>query len=172
LSLFEIAKRRYSVRKYTNKKVEDEKLKKILEIARIAPTGVNAQPVRLIVVREEAGLEKLSKGARIYKAPLAIIVCADHTEAWVRSFDQKNIIDIDASIATDHMMLMATELGLGTVWVCSFDPKSIRQEFRLPPNIEPINILVIGYAAGEPASSERHNQTRKPLKDIVFYETY
>ncbi len=70
------------------------------------------QPVHLIAVESKEGLEKISKGANIYNAPLAIIVCADHNKAWVRPFDQKQTGDIDAAILTDHMMLEATELGL------------------------------------------------------------
>lgn len=107
-----------SVRSYKNQKVEPEKLEQILEAAHVAPTAANLQPVHLIAVQSEEGLAKISKAAGIYNAPLAIIVCADHNKAWVRPFDQKQTGDIDASILTDHMMLQATELGLGTVWVC------------------------------------------------------
>lgn len=172
MSLLELAKCRYSVRQYTQNKVEEEKLLKILEIGRVAPSGHNTQPIKLIVVQEKSGFDKLKKGANIYGAPLAIIVCGDHKAAWVRSYDSKNIVDIDASIVTDHMMLQATELGLGTVWICNFDPKVIKQEFNLPDNIEPINILAVGYAAGNASSPDRHDKARKSLKDIVSYETY
>ena len=113
-----IAKQRMSVRDYKETKVEPEKLEQILEAAHVAPTAANLQPIRLIAVQSEEGLAKISKAANIYGAPLAIIVCADHDKAWVRPFDQKQTGDIDASILTDHMMLQATELGLGTVWVC------------------------------------------------------
>ena len=106
-----IAKQRMSVRDYKETKVEP-----------VAPTAANLQPIRLIAVQSEEGLAKISKAANIYGAPLAIIVCADHDKAWVRPFDQKQTGDIDASILTDHMMLQATELGLGTVWVCYFKP--------------------------------------------------
>ena len=117
-----IAKKRCSIRSYTDQKVEPEKLEKILEAAHVAPTAANLQPVHLIVVQSEEGLAKIGKAAGIYGAPLAIIVCADHDKAWVRPFDQKQTGDIDASILTDHMMLQATELGLGSVWVCYFKP--------------------------------------------------
>ena len=76
----------------------------------------------------------------------------------------------DAAILTDHMMLEATELGLGTVWVCYFQPDVIRKEFGLPDNLEPINILVIGYGNEEAADTERHEQLRIPLTDLVSYE--
>ena len=115
MDFLEIAKKRYSVRSYSDRKVEGEKLDKILQAAHIAPTAANLQPVHLIVVQEKDGLEKIGKGANIYGAPLAIIVCADHNKAWVRPFDKKKTSDIDASILTDHMMMEATELGLGAI---------------------------------------------------------
>lgn len=171
MDFLELAKRRYSVRKYKDKKVEKEKLLKILEAGRVAPTGANTQPQRLIVIQEEEGLEKLKKAANVFGAPLAIIVCGDHKPVWKRPFDGKDILDIDTSIVTDHMMLQATELGLGTLWVCYFDPAIIRKEFNLPENVEPVNILAVGYADGEAASPERHEKTRKPIEQTVYYET-
>lgn len=172
MNFLELAKKRYSVRKYESKKVEPDKLLKILEAGRVAPTAHNNQPVRLLVVQEPDGLEKLKKGARVYGAPVAIIVCGDRDTVWVRPYDSKNTIDIDASIVTAQMMLQATDLGLGTLWVCYFDPAVIRNEFNIPDNLEPINILVVGYAAGEAASPNRHDQARLPLQDIVSYETF
>jgi Nitroreductase len=171
MEFLELAKKRYSVRKYEDKKVEPEKLMKILEAARIAPTGANTQPQRLIVIQEKEGLDKLKKAANVYEAPLAIIVCGDHNPVWKRPFDGKDITDIDASIVTDHMMLQATELGLGSVWICYFNPEVLKKEFNIPDNIEPVNILAIGYATGEPASPDRHEKTRKPLEHIVYYES-
>ena len=166
-----IAKKRCSIRSYTERKVEAEKLDKILEAAHAAPTAANLQPVRLIAVQSEEGLAKLGKAANIYGAPLAIIVCADHSKAWVRPFDQKQTGDIDASILTDHMMLQATELDLGSVWVCYFKPDILRREFNLPANLEPVNILAIGYAGESPADPERHSQTRIPVSELVSYES-
>ena len=165
-----IAKKRCSIRSYTDKKVEPEKLEKILEAAYVAPTAANLQPVHLIAVQSEDGLAKIGKAANIYGAPLAIIVCADHNKAWVRPFDQKQTGDIDASILTDHMMLQATELGLGSVWVCYFKPDVLRREFDLPANLEPVNILVIGYAGENFSGPERHSQTRIPMSKLVSYE--
>ncbi len=170
MNFLELAKKRYSCRSYSNRKVEKEKLDLILEASRIAPTGINSQPQKLIVVQEEEGLNKISKAANIFNAPLAIIVCGDTNTAWVRPFDKKQITDIDVSIVTDYMMLQATELGLNTVWVCYFKPDVIKSEFNLQSNIEPINILVIGYGNDEPQSPERFSKMRKPLSQTVFYE--
>lgn len=170
MEFLDIAQNRYAVRSYNGKKVEPEKLNKILEAAYVAPSAANLQPVRLLVVQEEEGLAKISKAGNIYNAPLAIIVCADHSKAWVRPFDKKQTCDIDAAILTDHMMLQATELGLGSVWVCWFKPDVISNEFNLPANLEPINILVIGYSDMKPESPKRHATTRIPLSELVIYE--
>lgn len=170
MDFINIAKKRHSVRSYTSQKVEPEKLEQILEAAHVAPTAANLQPVHLIAVQSEEGLAKISKAAGIYNAPLAIIVCADHEKAWVRPFDQKQTGDIDASILTDHMMLQATELGLGTVWVCYFKPDVLREEFQLPDHLEPVNILVIGYSADKLADTERFDTQRIPMDELVSYE--
>ncbi len=168
MDFLELAKKRYSARKYDGKKVEEDKLEKILEAARIAPSGSNKQPVKLLVLKDAEGLEKVSKAARIYGAPLVIVACGDHNIAGVISFNNKSVVDIDTSIATDHMMMEATSLGLDSVWICSFDPAVITSEFDLPDNIEPINVLAIGYAVGEPASPNRHDKTRKSLDDLLL----
>lgn len=167
-----LAKKRYSVRAYTEQKVEKEKLEAILEAAHVAPTGANRQPQHLIVVQSDEGLNKIGKAANIYGAPLVIIVCSDTSKTWTRPFDGKKLTDIDASIITDHMMMEATELGLGSVWVCYFKPDVLKDEFQIPPNLEPINILVIGYAdtSREIAlSPERHNKTRKPISATISF---
>ena len=165
-----LAKKRYACRKYTTAKVEPEKLQRILEAARVAPTGANRQPQRLIVIRSDEGLARLARCARDFGAPCAVIVCADTSEAWVRRYDGKMIGDIDATIVTDHMMLAAAAEGLDTLWVCAFDPTALRREFALPEALEPVNILLIGYGDGEPAPAERHAETRKPLEATVRYE--
>lgn len=154
MSLLDIAKKRYSVRKYEDKPVEKEKLEKILACAHVAPTAANLQPVKLLVVQDKERLKSIAKAGNIYNAPLAIIVCADHSKAWTRPFDNKQ----------------TTELGLGTVWVCFFKPDVIKKEFQLPDNLEPINILAIGYGKGIAEDSERHSETRIPMEELVSYD--
>jgi len=165
----ELMLKRYSSRQYSDKKVEDEKLQKILEAAVAAPTACNNQPFKLLVIKSNEGLNKLKKASNTYDAPLAIIVCADHDSCWKRAFDNKKSAEIDASIVTDHMMMQATELGLGTVWICSFNPDILFEEFNIPKNLEPVNILIIGYASGEP--NPRHFQ-RKTVEEILINETF
>lgn len=170
MSVLDTAKARYSVRAYTDQAVEDEKLQKVLEIAHVAPTAANRQPVRLVVVRSSEGLSAVSESADIYGAPVVVVVCADISRAWKRPFDGMVTADIDASILTDHMMLMATELGLGSVWICYFKPDVLKQRLDLPENLEPVNILALGYSAEPPVDKDRHSQTRLPLDEIVQYK--
>ena len=169
MELLEIAKKRHSVRKYTGKEIEQEKLDKILEAAHVAPTAANMQPVRLIVVKSKEGLEKVGKAANIYQAPAAIVVCANKTKAWKRPFDGKITTDIDASILTDHMMLEATELGLGSVWINALltmcDDEEIRNQLKqwgIPERHQVWAMIALGYPEGEAKSPKRN-------LDVVHY---
>lgn len=170
MDFLELVKTRYAVRSYTGRPVEVDKLEKILEAGRMAPTGGNLQPQRLVVVQQPEGLQKLGKAANIYGAPLAIIVCTDTTKTWTRPQDGKKLTDIDASIVTDHMMLQATELGLSSVWVCWFDAAELGRQFALPAQWEPVNILVLGYGAEPSKAAEQHSAMRKPLQETVWDE--
>lgn len=164
-----MAKARYSVRKYKDTPVEAEKLQKILEAGRVAPTAKNGQPQRVYVLQSPEALEKAKEAARFYDAPVLLMVCADKDEAWVRQYDGMNSFQIDASIVTDHMMMQATELGLGSLWICWFQESVLREKFNLPDNIVPVNLLALGYADCEPASPERHSEKRKALDETVCY---
>lgn len=165
-----LAKQRCSVRQFTEQPIDEEKLSLILEAGRVAPTGANCQPQRIIVIRDKKNMDKINKAANTYCAPLVLVVCVDKNEVWTRPFDGKQIYDIDASIVTDHMMLEAASLGLGSVWICYFKPDVLKNELHLPDNIEPVNILAIGYSAVSAQSPDRHDMMRKPIDETVFYE--
>ena len=170
MEFLEIAKKRYACRKYSDKKVEKEKLEKILEAGRVAPTAANLQPQKILIMQKKESLDKLGKGANIYNAPLAFVICSDKTKVWKRPFDGKDMADIDASIVTDHMMLEAASIGLNSVWICYFNPEIIKSEFNIPDNLEPINILAIGYS--DENRSAGHLDTRKPIEEISIFETF
>ncbi|MGL5434481.1 MAG: nitroreductase family protein [Lachnospiraceae bacterium] len=172
MNFLELAKKRYSVRDYQSKPVEAEKLDMILEAGRVSPTAANQQPNHFLVLSEASDLKKLENGTNPHGAPLAIIVCGNKNSAWIRPFDKSSMVDIDASIATDHMMMCAEDLGLGSCWITYFDPAIVRKEFNIPENLIPVNILVIGYPAGNPVSPTRHSNMRKPLNDIVHYKSF
>ncbi len=173
MDFLDLAKKRSSVRKFKSRKVEAEKLQKILEAGRVAPTAGNTQPQLVLVIQTDEGFEKLKKSGNIYGAPLALIVCADHSASWKRPFDGKDTADIDTAIVSTHMILQAEELGLSSIWVGYFKPDVLASEFSLPDGVEPISILGIGYAQdGAPKSPNRHDTDRKPVSDTVRYESF
>ena len=172
MEFLSLAKQRCSVRKYKTDEIEKEKLDKILEAARIAPTAANAQSQRLLVISSQEAKEKLSKGVNYHGAPLAIIVCGDHSDVFVRPFDKKDMVSVDATIVADHIVLEAEDLGLSSCWLTYFDPEIIRNEFNIPSNLEPIAIIAVGYADTEKASPDRHSKDRKALESLVCYETF
>ncbi|NLN07280.1 MAG: nitroreductase [Firmicutes bacterium] len=162
---------RYSVRQFADKAVEPEKVQSILEAGRLAPTARNYQPQKILVLQQPEGLETLGKTARLYNAPLALLVCADTSQSWKRPFDGMDSGQIDATIVTTYMMLEATRLGLGSVWICRFDPAVVKEDFNLPDHIVPVNILAVGYKADGAEPAEFHF-SRKPLSETVAYEKH
>lgn len=170
MDLIELLKERYSVRQFSDKEVENEKLDLILEAGRLAPTAVNFQPQRILVIKSNEALEKLKECTRYhFNAPLAILVCYDNSISWKRAYDNKDMGEVDASIVTTQMMLEITNLGLGTTWVGHFDPSAVRSEFNLPENIIPVALLPVGYPAEDTAPNPRHFE-RLDLKETVIYK--
>ena len=167
-----LAEERYSVRKFSEKPVEKEKLDLVLQAGRLAPTACNNQPQRILVIEGAPALEKLKSCTRYcFGAPLARLVCYDNTVSWKRSCDGKDSGDVDASIVTTHLMLQAADLGLGTTWVGSFDPEAVRKEFSLPEKLVPVALLPMGYAAEDAAPAQPHFN-RKPIDETVFYDQF
>lgn len=159
MELLKLAKDRYSVRKFCDKKVEKEKLDLILEVGRVAPTAVNYQPQRIFVLDTDEALSKL-KACTTYHfhAPLALLICYDKTVSWKRSYDGKDMGEVDVSIVATHMMLEVTNLGLGSTWVGHFDPQKIEEVFELPENIIPVALLPIGYPDETSVPHPNHNK--------------
>lgn len=169
MDFLKLAKERHSVRKFSDKKVEKEKLDLILEAARLAPTACNLQPQRIFVFNNEESLSKLkSCTAYHFNAPLAILICYDKEISWKRKYDGKDGGEVDAAIITTHMMLEVSNLGLGTTWVGSFDPTVMSSIYELPENIIPIALLPIGYPAEDSAPHPNHD-SRLELEETVFY---
>jgi len=172
MTVLQTIQTRYSVRAYLPTPVEKDKIAAILAAARMAPTAANRQPQRILVVRSVEGLAKFRKVCRFREAPLVFVVCVQTNEAWVRAADGFNASLVDASIVTDHMMLAATDLGLGSLWMSAFDPVALRNEFAIPALYEPAHLLCVGYADGVAPSLERFASARKPLEQTVFWEQF
>jgi len=162
--------KRYSCRAYTSQPVEEEKLQLILEAARLAPTAANRQPFRILVIhtagREEA-LRRIYNKDWFAQAPIVLAVCGVPAEAWKRRTDEWSAMDVDAAIVMDHMILMATELGLGTCWIAAFDPQAAREVLQLPEDIKPLLFTPLGYPADQPRA-----KVRETLDELVRYERW
>jgi nitroreductase len=160
----DLIRQRYSVRAYKPDPVEEDKLEAVLEAARLAPTAANRQPFRILVIPtagREADLGRIYRRQWFVQAPLVLCACAVVDEGWVR-MDGKPYVDVDVSIAMDHLILAATDLGLGTCWIAAFDPATAREILDLPAGMEPVVFTPLGYPADRPGSKQR-----KPLSDLV-----
>jgi len=166
----ELIAARYSVRAYRPDPVEDEKLQAVLEAARLAPTAANRQPFQLVVMRTAGREEEIGKIYRkswFVQAPIVIGVCAISSLAWVRESDRFNARIIDAAIVADHLILEATNQGLGTCWIAAFNVEAARSVMGLPDEAEPVIFTPLGYPADQPGP-----KIRKPLRDLVRYDRW
>ena len=169
-NFLELAKKRYSVRKYSPKPVEEDKLAYILECGRMAPSAANYQPWRIFVIRDrqlQARIHATYDRQWFRMAPVILVFCGDHRQGWKRS-DGKDYTDIDVSILVDHVTLAAAEQGLGTCWICNFDAIRCREILDLPSHLEPIAYLPLGYPADEPEDISRHLNRKK--RDEIIQE--
>ncbi len=165
----ELIRKRYSVRAYKPDLVEEDKLRQVLEAARLAPTADNRQPFQILVIHtqgREAELRRIYSRSWFTQAPLVICACGVPAQNWVRR-DGKNYNDVDVAIAMDHLILAAAELGLGTCWIAAFDPAAAREVLGLPAGVEPIAFTPLGYPADRP-----HPKERKALSELVRYERW
>lgn len=172
MEFIKLAEERYSLREFSDKPVEKEKLDLILKAGQFAPTACNIQPQRILVIESEDALGKIRKCTRNhFNAPMVLLICFDKSVSWKRSYDMSNSGDVDASIVATHMMLQAAELGLGTTWVGHFNPELVVKEFSLPGNIVPVALLPLGYPAQDAAKGPMHNE-RYPIEKTVFYNSF
>ena len=166
MEFFELIQKRYSVRAYKSTPVEKEKLQKVLEAALLAPTAANKQAFEFIVIPtrgREAELRRIYGREWFTQAPLVVCACARTSEAWTRR-DGKNYAEVDTTIAMDHLILAAADLGLGTCWIAAFDPAAAREILGLPAQVEPVAFTPLGYPA-----DEWKPKKRKSLADLVRY---
>lgn len=167
MTIYELINARYSVRKYDDKPVPGAVIERILEAARLAPSAANYQPWHFFVVTNEATRKALFPNERqawISGAPVVLVACSYPGAGWKRSYDGKNHADIDIAIAMEHVMLAATAEGLGTCWICAFDPAVARQVLNLPPDMEPVAITPLGYSL-----DTLRPKNRKALGEIVTF---
>ena len=166
MNLLTIISKRRSVREFTKDEIEQDKIDYIMECARLAPSAVNLQPWKFIIVKSDEKKELLHQCYHrewFVHAPLYIIALEDTTQSWKRSSDSKDHGEIDVTIAVEHIVLAAEEKGLGTCWVCNFKVDLCKELFNLPENLVPIAIIPIGY----PAKEQEEVSNRKAMQEII-----
>ena len=168
MDLYEAIKKRYSCRSYAAKPIEQEKLDRILEAARLAPSAKNLQDWRFVVVTDEKKRKELAAAANeqmfIATAPVIIVGCSN-TDYTMRC--GQKIAPIDLAIAMEHIALTATAEGLAACWIGSFYPEKVRKVLDIPEKVEIIELMPIGY----PADKETH-KPRENIEKIVCYEKW
>lgn len=161
-----LSEKRYSVRQYSSRPVEQEKIDAVLKAASLAPTGCNNQPQRIMLADDPAVLEKIRKCTTCqFGAPLTFVICYDKTKCWINP-ENEPIGETDAAIVTAHMQLEATELGLGTCWVAYFDRDKLCRELNIPANLVPVALLPMGYPAEGAKPAHLHFE-RRPASAFV-----
>lgn len=155
---------RQSCRQYSGEPVPQEKLDYIRECVRLAPSAVNKQPWRFLLIDKKEQLEKIYDCYNrdwIRSAPIVVICLKNEAEAWKRGCDGHNHADIDIAIATEHLCLAATEQGLGNCWVCNFDVDRLVSTGLIPEGFTPAVLVPLGMPADEPRP-----KTRKPMNEV------
>ena len=172
MDVFEAIQKRRSVRSYEPMSVPIEKLKKVLEAARLAPSAGNVQPWRFIVVLDSYKRRKIAKGCRyggfLEESPVVIVGCGDQKASprWYAG---------DACIAMENLVLAATGEGLGTCWIGVFNEKEIREMLKIPNHLKVVALLALGYPREKldiSAKMAHLIRPRKKLEKIAYLEEY
>jgi nitroreductase len=169
MDVFTAISERSSVRDYKATDVEEEKLRKILEAARLSPSASNRQEWKFVIVRDKETKKKLAKAAFgqsfIGEAPIVIVACGTEPEAIMACGQPAYTVDV--SIAFAYMILQAYELGLGTCWIGAFKEDGVKRILKIPEEVRVVAMTPLGYP-NQPASQK----FRKSLDQIVCYEKY
>lgn len=168
MEVLEVIRKRYSCRAYQDKKIEKKKLDIILEAARLAPSARNMQDWRFVVATQrKVRLQVAASTNRpeVFAKAGAIVAACSNSDYVMRC--GQAISPIDVAIALEHICLQATDLGLGTCWIGSFDPEKVAAALGIPNDIQIIELMAIGYPA-----DARPEPDREPIEKIVCYEKW
>ena len=175
-----IIKSRESIRDFSDKKVEDEKINYVLECARLAPSWTNKQCWQFIVVKDKKIIKDLSKTSIINRwlknVPVVIVACGDPKQSGSRN--DINYFIVDVSIALEHLVLAATDKKLGTCWIGGFNEKKVKRILEIPENIRVVALTPLGYPAdkksitGQLAKIVTQSKKRKSLDKILHFNKW
>ena len=164
----EVIKKRTAIRKFSDKELEKEKLDKILEAGRLAPTAKNNQPIKIYVVQSNEGIDKIDKATKCrYGAKTVLIICGNKEQSFKK--DDFTTYEMDSCIVATHIMLEATNLSVDNIWIEAFDENILRKEFSIPEELVPVCLLPLGYKAEDCPMNPLHN-IRKSIEEIIEYK--
>lgn len=180
MEFVDVIKSRRSIRGYSDRNVEDDKIEYLLECARLAPSWMNKQCWRFVVVREKERIEELAKASIINrwlrKVPVILVACAELLSSGKKK--DMEYFGVDVAIAMEHVILAATDIGLGSCWIGGFDEKKVKKVLEMPPRIRVVALTPLGYPAQKEGISEKgrkiisRSTKRKSLSEIVRYEKW
>ena len=169
MDVFQAIQLRRSIRVYQDREVEKEKLNKVLEAARLAPSANNRQEWKFIVVKNKDTRERIAEAASsqafVGQAPVVIVACATETQSIMTCGQLRYTVDV--SIAMSFMILQAQELGLGTCWIGAFDESGVKEILDIPDDIRVVAMTPLGYPSQDPAA-----RPRKEVEQIVCFDKY
>ena len=169
MEVFNAITKRRSIRKYKDIEIEEEKIKKILESARLSPSAANRQQWKFIIIKDKVTREDLVDAANgqkfVGEAPVLIVACSTESESIMPCGQYAYTVDL--SIALSFIILEATELELGTCWLGAFNETMVKKILNIPDEIRVVGIVTLGYANENPTPRPRKNE-----KEIVCYEKY
>lgn len=178
MEFLDVIKTRTSVREYSGKQVEDEKITYVLECARLAPSWANRQCWRFIVIKEKKMIEQIAKSSMINHwlktAPILLVACADPSDSGSNNSHEYYMTDV--AIAFDHLILAATDVGLGTCWIAGFHEEKVKELLEIPKRIQIVALSPLGYPVEKKGITEQITKSllrahkRKTLDEIVHYE--
>jgi len=171
MSVLEVVKKRQSIRKYKEDPIPEDVLHRVMEAARLAPSGKNLQPWKFIIVKDQGLKEKLAEAAFgqyfMAKAPLIIVACGFPDECYAHMGRYMKSWPIDVTIALEHLILQAQEENLGTCWIGAFEEKQVKPILNVPDEVRVLALTPLGYPDEEPVF-----RGRKSLEEIVSYDKF
>jgi len=171
MSILEAIQKRQSIRKYLEDPIPEQALLRVLEAARLAPSGKNLQPWKFIVVKDKALREELARASAgqffMARAPLIIVACGFPDNCYARMGRYMKSWPVDVAIALEHLILQAQEEGLGTCWIGSFEEQEVKSILKIPEEVKVLALTPLGFPAERPAP-----RGRKSLEEIVSYDRY
>lgn len=174
MDVYEAIRQRHSVRAYQAMPVEDDKLHRVLEAGRLAPSGSNTQPWRFVVVRDAERRKALCKAAKdqafVADAPVVIAVVGMHPEKVMSCGIPGD--PVNCAIAIDHMTLAAVAEGLGTCWIGAFDEDKVKELLEIPAKVKVVALMPLGYPAREDLLRPIGPTDRKPRGEVFRIDRY